>query len=95
LMTGDFRRVTVESSALGSGTCADSMERFPRLLGEEDPNLLRDAHLSYEGSGGPGSAWVRIRGDERTPLRSEPVALHEADDKWERDSQIALDSRGG
>jgi hypothetical protein len=59
------------------------------VLGEEGRNLLRKAQLSDEGSGARGSAWVRIRGDERTPLRSELVGLREVDDKWQLDYQIA------
>jgi hypothetical protein len=88
-MTGNFRRVTVESSPLEGATCEQSIERFSRLIGEESRSLLRKAEISAEGSGAPGAAWVRIDGGAQTPLRGELVTLHEINGEWRIDSRVA------
>ena len=89
LMTGEFRRVTVESSALSGETPARKASSGPRACSARRGEACCVRRSSPRRAQAPA---VRIRGDEGTPFRGELVTLREVDDNWKLDSQIA---RGG
>ena len=87
LMTPQQRRITAVADGMDvTRTCERSVADVSRRMSREARDLLAVAALAEEGSGAPGSAWVRVKGG---PWRGELVTVVKVDDHWLIASQVA------